>query len=144
MYFEELSVKILAKGWYYIIFLILLYPCIKVLKLIIMNRYIFNEWLNRRNVLVIPLLWVGAALTSAQVGLNCLYSFLLMVLAVYVASKDGIWLKSDNSEVRNVFQVAMYSTFDKKELAVEYGTFTVNYVSFLDGFCVKKFKNNEI
>lgn len=50
-----------------------------------------------------------------QVGLNCLYSFLLMVLAVYVASKDGIWLKSDNSEVRNVFQVAMYSTFDKKE-----------------------------
>lgn len=115
MYFEELSVKILAKGWYYIIFLILLYPCIKVLKLIIMNRYIFNEWLNRRNVLVIPLLWVIAALTSAQVGLNCLYSFLLMVLAVYVASKDGIWLKSDNSEVRNVFQVAMYSTFDKKD-----------------------------
>lgn len=45
----------------------------------------------------------------------CLYSFLLMVLAVYVASKDGIWLKSDNSEVRNVFQVAMYSTFDKKD-----------------------------
>lgn len=86
-----------------------------MLKLIIMNRYIFNEWLNRRNVLVIPLLWVGAALPSAQVGLNCLYSFLLMVLAVYVASKDGIWLKSDNSEVRNVFQVAMYSTFDKKE-----------------------------
>lgn len=85
-----------------------------MLKLIIMNRYIFNVWLNRRNVLVIPLLWVGAAL-SAQVGLNCLYTFLLMVLAVYVASKDGIWLKSDNSEVRNVFQVAMYSTFDKKE-----------------------------
>ena len=55
-----------------------------------MNSYIFNEWLNRRNVLVIPLLWVGAALTSAQVGLNCLYSFLLMVLAVYVASKDSI------------------------------------------------------
>ena len=86
-----------------------------MLKLIIMNRYIFNEWLNRRNVLVIPLLWGGAALASAQVGLNCLYSFLLMVLAVYVASKDGIWLKSDNSEVRNLFQVAMYSTFDKKD-----------------------------
>lgn len=115
MYFEELSVKFLSKSWYSIIFLILLYLCIKVLKLIIMNSYIFNEWLNRRNVLVIPLLWVGAALTSAQVGLNCLYSFLLMVLAVYVASKDGIWLKLDNSEVRNVFQVAMYSTFDKKE-----------------------------
>lgn len=92
MYFEELSVKILAKGWYYIIFFILLCLCIKVLKLIIMNRYIFNGWLNRRNVLVIPLLWVGAALTSAQVGLNCLYSFLLMVLAVYVASKDGFGL----------------------------------------------------
>ena len=86
-----------------------------MLKLIIMNSYIFNEWLNRRNVLVIPLLLVGAALPSAQVGLNCLYSFLLMVLAVYVASKDGIWLKSDNSEVRNLFQVAMYSMFDKKE-----------------------------
>ena len=86
-----------------------------MLKLIIMNRYIFNEWLNRRNVLVIPLLWVGAALTSAQVELNCLYSFLLMVLAVYVAGKDGIWLKSDNSEVRNLFQIAMYSTFAKKE-----------------------------
>lgn len=86
-----------------------------MLKLIIMNRYIFNEWLNRRNVLVIPLLWIGAALTSAQVELNCLYSFLLMVLAVYVASKDGIWLKSDNSEVRNLFQIAMYSTFAKKE-----------------------------
>lgn len=86
-----------------------------MLKLIIMNSYIFNGWLNRRNVLVIPLLWVGAALTSAQVGLNCLYSFLLMGLAVYVAGKDGIWLKSDNSEVRNLFQVAMYSTFDKKE-----------------------------
>lgn len=86
-----------------------------MLKLIIMNSYIFNEWLNRRNVLVIPFLWVGAALTSAQVGLNCLYSFLLMVLAVYVASKDSIWLKSDNSEVRNLFQVAMYSMFDKKE-----------------------------
>lgn len=86
-----------------------------MLKLIIMNSYIFNEWLNRRNVLVIPLLWVGAALTSAQVGLNCLYSFLLMVLAVYVASKDGVWIKSDNSEVRNLFQVAMYSMFDKKE-----------------------------
>lgn len=86
-----------------------------MLKLIVMNSYIFNGWLNRRNVLVIPLLWVGAALTSAQVGLNCLYSFLLMVLAAYVASKDGIWLKSDNSEVRNLFQVAMYSTFDKKE-----------------------------
>lgn len=86
-----------------------------MLKLIIMNSYIFNGWLNRRNVLVIPLLWVGAALTSAQVGLNCLYSFLLMVLAVYVASKDSIWLKSDNSEVRNLFQVAMYSMFDKKE-----------------------------
>lgn len=86
-----------------------------MLKLIVMNRYIFNGWLNRRNVLVIPLLWVGAVLTSAQVGLNCLYSFLLMVLAVYVASKDDIWLKLDNSEVRNVFQVAMYSTFDKKE-----------------------------
>ena len=86
-----------------------------MLKLIIMNSYIFNEWLNRRNVLVIPLLWVGAALTSAQVGLNCLYSFLLMVLAVYVDRLCGIWLKSDNSEVRNVFQVAMYSTFDKKE-----------------------------
>lgn len=110
MYFEELSVKFLTKSWYSIIFLILLYLCIKVLKLIIMNSYIFNEWLNRRNVLVIPLLWLGAALTSAQVGLNCLYSFLL-----YVASKNGIWLKSDNSEVRNVFQVAMYSTFDKKE-----------------------------
>lgn len=38
-----------------------------------------------------------------------------MVLVVYVASKDGIWLKSDNSEVRNLFQVAMYSTFDKKD-----------------------------
>lgn len=86
-----------------------------MLKLIVINRYIFNGWLNRRNVLVIPLLWVGAVLTSAQVGLNCLYSFLLMVLAVYVASKDDIWLKLDNSEVRNVFQVAMYSTFDKKE-----------------------------
>ena len=72
-----------------------------------MNSYIFNEWLNRRNVLVIPLLWVGAALTSALVGLNCLYSFLLMVLAVYVASKDGIWLKSDNSEVRNLFQLCI-------------------------------------
>lgn len=48
-------------------------------------------------------------------GWAYLYSFLLMVLAVYVASKDGIWLTSDNSEVRNVFQVAMYSTFDKKD-----------------------------
>lgn len=66
MYFEELSVKFLTKSWYSIIFLILLYLCIKVLKLIIMNRYIFNEWLNRRNVLVIPLLWVGAALTSVE------------------------------------------------------------------------------
>ena len=109
-----------------------------------MNRYIFNEWLNRRNVLVIPLLWVGAALSSAQVGLNCLYSFLLMVLAVYVASKDGIWLKSDNSEVRNLFQVAMYSTFDKKDSTVLYGIFTVSIVSFFAGFYVKKFKNNEI
>lgn len=115
MYFEELSVIFLTKSWYSIIFLILLYLYIKVLKLIIMNSYIFNGWLNGRNVLVIPLLWVSAALTSAQVGLNCLYSFLLMVLAVYAASKDGIWLKSDNSEVRNLFQVAMYSMFDKKE-----------------------------
>lgn len=30
-----------------------------------------------------------------------------MVLAVYVASKDGIWLKSDNSEVRNLFQLCI-------------------------------------
>lgn len=80
------------------IFLILLYLCIKVLKLIIMNRYIFNEWLNRRNVLVIPLLWIGAALTSAQVGLTActlffLWCWLFMWLARMVFGLSQIILK---------------------------------------------------
>ena len=35
--------------------------------------------------------------------------------ARYPELRYGIWLKSDNSEVRNLFQVAMYSTFDKKD-----------------------------
>ena len=38
----------------------------------------------------------------------------------------------------------MYSTFDKKDQTVLFGIFTVSYVSFFDGFYVKKFKNNEI
>ena len=62
-----------------------------------MNRYIFNEWLNRRNVLVIPLLWIGAALTSAQVGLTCtlffLWCWLFMLLVRMVFGLRQIILK---------------------------------------------------
>ena len=108
------------------------------------NKYIMNGRILWRHALVFLLLFVGASMASAQAyKFNYLNSSLRKVLALWVADKDGIYQKSNISEVKELYGIATYYAYDKKEKKLYVKTSTGNYEISLDDYYAKEFKKNK-
>ena len=104
--------------------------------------YLFRQTFRMGLFLILFIMQVSRV--QAQVyKFNYLNSSLRKVLALWVADKDGIYQKSDLSEVKEVFEAATYYAYNKKEKKLYVKTSTGNYEISLDDYYAKEFKKNK-